>query len=163
MLSCGRGPRQAEAMVELTRDIIEAGSLTDRVRSHEAGAVVVFLGTVREFTSGKQTVSLEYEAYPEMASRKMNELEQEARNQWPIVQSLIVHRVGRLALGDVSVGIAVSCPHRREAFEACQFMIDRIKEVVPIWKCEHWANGETEWVHPGLDEVLKPARPANQA
>jgi molybdopterin synthase catalytic subunit len=80
----------------------------------------------------------------------MREIENEARNRWPIVEAVLVHRVGHLELGDISVGIAVSCPHRGQAFEACRYLIDRIKEVVPIWKCENWATGESEWVHPGL-------------
>jgi molybdopterin synthase catalytic subunit len=138
-------------MVEITHDTIDHAALTDRVRSNAAGAVVTFLGTAREFTGGRRTVSLEYEAYPEMAQHQMRALEDEARSRWPIVELAIVHRVGRLELGDVSVAIAVSCPHRSQAFDACRFLIDRIKEVVPIWKCENWADGESEWVHPGLD------------
>lgn len=137
-------------MVEITRNEIDHAGLTDRVRSEQAGAVVTFLGTVRQMTEGRETASLEYEAYSEMAERKMSEVEHEARDRWPLIDAAIVHRVGHLELGDVSVAIAVSCPHRGQAFEACRFMIDRIKEVVPIWKRENWANGETEWVHPGF-------------
>ena len=149
-------------MVEITQNTIEDGALTDRVRSNAAGAVVTFLGTVREFTDGRQTASLEYEAYPEMAERKLHELEAEARSRWPIVEVAIVHRIGRLELGDVSVAIAVSCPHRSQAFEACRFLIDRVKEVVPIWKCENWTTGESEWVHPGLDAVAATAPAAER-
>jgi molybdopterin synthase catalytic subunit len=138
-------------MVEITRDAIDHCPLTERVRSSSAGAVVTFLGTVREFTDARQTASLDYEAYPEMAERKMREIEAEARDRWPIIDAAIVHRVGRLELGDVSVAIAVSCPHRGAAFDACRYLIDRVKEVVPIWKCENWSNGEKEWVHPGLE------------
>jgi molybdopterin synthase catalytic subunit len=138
-------------MVEITREAIDHCLWTERVRSNTAGAVVTFLGTVREFTDSRQTASLDYEAYPEMAERTMREIEAEARSRWTIIEATIVHRVGRLELGDVSVAIAVSCPHRAEAFEACRYLIDRIKEVVPIWKCENWSNGEREWVHPGLD------------
>jgi molybdopterin synthase catalytic subunit len=143
-------------MIEITREIIDHVSLTERVRSNLAGAVVTFLGTVRELTDGKQTSSLEYEAYPEMAERKMREIDAEARGRWPIIETAIVHRVGHLELGEVSVAIAVSCPHREQAFEACRYLIDRVKEVVPIWKRENWATGESDWVHPGLD-----ARPAD--
>lgn len=138
-------------MVEITREIIDYATLTERVRANGAGAVVTFLGTVRELTDGKRTASLEYEAYPEMAERKMREIEAEARERWPIIEAALVHRVGHLELGEVSVAIAVSCPHREQAFEACRYLIDRVKEVVPIWKRENWATGGSDWVHPGLD------------
>lgn len=86
----------------------------------------------------------------------MREIEVEARDRWPLIEAALVHRVGHLELGDVSVAIAVSCPHRAHAFEACRYLIDRVKEVVPIWKRENWATGESDWVHPGLD-----VQPAN--
>jgi molybdopterin synthase catalytic subunit len=120
------------------------------VRSTQAGAVCLFLGTVRELTAGRQTVSLDYEAYPEMAAKKLAELEDQARSRWPIIELAVVHRLGHLELGDVSVAVAVSCPHRHDAFDACRWLIDTLKEVVPIWKKEIWADGEEEWVHPGL-------------
>jgi molybdopterin synthase catalytic subunit len=86
-----------------------------------------------------------------MAEAKMAELLEEARGRWPIVKAAIVHRLGRLELGDVSVAVAVSTPHRQQAFEAGKYLIDRLKEVVPIWKKENWADGTTEWVHPGVE------------
>src|SRR5690606_35801827 len=116
-----------------------------------AGAVCLFLGTVREFTGDRRTASLDYEAYPDMARGKLAELEAEARRRWPIVEAAIVHRVGHHDLGDISVAIAVSTPHRADAFAACQWLMDTIKQVVPIWKKELWADGTEEWVHPGLD------------
>jgi molybdopterin synthase catalytic subunit len=134
-------------MIQLTHETIDYASLTESVRSHAAGAVVLFLGTVREMTNGRQTVALDYEAFPEMARAKFEELLAEAREKWPIVKAAIVHRLGRLELGDVSVAVAVSTPHRQQAFEAGKFLIDRLKEVVPIWKKENWADGATEWVH----------------
>jgi molybdopterin synthase catalytic subunit len=136
-------------MVVLTSDPIDYATLTEQVRSHAAGAVVLFLGTVREMTAGRQTLALEYEAYPEMAKAKMAELEDLARKKWPIIEVQIVHRLGRLGLGEISVAIAVSCAHRQPAFEAGQFLIDEFKLVVPIWKKENWSDGTTEWVHPG--------------
>jgi molybdopterin synthase catalytic subunit len=81
------------------------------------------------------------------------ELEHEARAQWPVVNVAISHRLGHLELGDISVAVAVSTPHRRQAFEAGQYLIDRLKVVVPIWKKENWSDGTTEWVHPGVDAV----------
>jgi len=137
-------------MIEIVSSPIDAAAVTERVRSPRAGAVCTFLGTVRELTGDRRTVSLRYEAYPEMAEKKMAELEDEARRRWPIIELALVHRVGDLDLGDVSVVIAVSCPHRGQAFEACRWLIDTLKEVVPIWKKETWADGEQEWVHPGL-------------
>jgi molybdopterin synthase catalytic subunit len=101
-------------------------------------------------TGERQTVLLEYEAYPEMALKKLAELEDHARARWPILDVALVHRVGRLDLGEISVVVAVSCPHRNEAFEACRWLIDTLKELVPIWKRESWADGTEEWVHPGM-------------
>jgi len=138
-------------MIEITEAPIDHAALTDRVRSNLAGAVCTFLGTVREMTGERRTASLEYEAYPEMAAKKLAELEAEARARWPILDAALVHRVGHLDLGEISVVVAVSCPHRRQAFEACQWLIDTLKEVVPIWKKEVWADGHEEWVHPGMD------------
>jgi molybdopterin synthase catalytic subunit len=137
-------------MIEITEAAIDHAALTERVRSHRAGAVCTFLGTVREMTADRQTVSLAYEAYPEMAKQKMAELEEQARSRWPVIELALVHRVGHLDLGEISVVAAVSCPHRDQAFEACRWLIDTLKEVVPIWKQERWADGTEEWVHPGL-------------
>lgn len=137
-------------MIQLTNEPIDSAALTEAVRSNSAGAVVLFLGTVREMTNGRQTVALDYEAFPQMAETQLAELLAEARRQWPIVNAGIVHRLGRLNLGDISVAVAVSTPHRQQAFEAGKFLIDRLKEVVPIWKKENWADGSTEWVHPGV-------------
>jgi molybdopterin synthase catalytic subunit len=140
-------------MVSLTHDPIDSAALVAKATSPAAGAVVLFLGVTREFTAGRQTASLEYECYPEMAEKKLAELEAEARRRWPLEACLIIHRLGHVALGEASVAIAVSSPHRAVAFTAGQWLIDTIKEVVPIWKRENWADGTTEWVHPGLDNA----------
>ena len=137
-------------MVEITEAPIDFTAVAERVRSDLAGAVCVFLGTVREMTGERRTASLEYEAYPVMAARKMEELESEARRRWPVIEVALVHRVGHLDLGEISVAVAVSTAHRGHAFEACRWLIDTLKEVVPIWKKELWADGTEEWVHPGL-------------
>jgi molybdopterin synthase catalytic subunit len=136
-------------MIKLTHEPIDPAALTEAVRSSSAGAVVLFLGTVREMTGDRKTVALDYEAFPQMAEAQLEELLAEARRQWPIVNAGIVHRLGHLELGEISVAVAVSTPHRQQAFEAGKFLIDRLKEVVPIWKKENWADGSTEWVHPG--------------
>jgi molybdopterin synthase catalytic subunit len=137
-------------MIELTREPIDTAGLTERVRSDQAGAVVLFLGTVREMANGRQTVALDYDAHDEMALAQMKQLHDETCQRWPVIKAGIIHRLGHLKLGEVSVAVAVSCPHRHQAFEAGRHLIDRLKEVVPIWKQESWADGSTEWVHPGV-------------
>jgi molybdopterin synthase catalytic subunit len=138
-------------MIFLTNRPIDASAVLADVASHDAGAVVLFFGTTREFSHGRRTLSLDYECYPQMAEKKLTELEAEARRRWPIIGCSIVHRLGRLELGEVSIAIAVSSPHRADAFAAGQWLIDTIKQDVPIWKQEHWADGTSEWVHPGLN------------
>jgi molybdopterin synthase catalytic subunit len=139
-------------MIRLTQEVIDYHALTEEVRRNDCGAVVTFLGTVRELTDGRTTVALDYEAYSGMAEKKMAEIERETRGRWPVGGMVMVHRLGHLELGEVSVAVAVSCPHRGQAFEACRYAIDRLKEIVPIWKKEHWADGTTEWVHPGTGQ-----------
>lgn len=135
-------------MIQLTRARIKTNALLERAMQRAAGAVVLFLGTTRELTAGRRTATLDYEAYDAMAERKLAELEAEARRRWPIVECLIVHRLGEVPLAEASVAIVVSTPHRADAFAAGQWLIDTLKQDVPIWKCEHWADGTTEWVHP---------------
>ena len=137
-------------MIQLNHDPIDASEVLASVQSPAAGAVVLFLGTTREFTAGRQTESLDYESYGEMAARKLAELEQQARQQWSLTEVTIVHRLGHLGIGEASVAIAVSAPHRKDAFTAGQWLIDTLKEIVPIWKKENWADGTSEWVHPGM-------------
>jgi len=139
--------------VALTNSPINPAAVIAETSSNDAGAVVLFLGTTREFTRGRRTASLDYECYPQMAQQKLAELEAEARRRWPVIGCSIVHRLGRLELGEASIAIAVSSPHRADAFAAGQWLIDTIKEVVPIWKCENWADGTKEWVHPGMPEI----------
>jgi molybdopterin synthase catalytic subunit len=135
-------------MVSLTNGPIDHCGLTEQVRQAHSGAVVTFLGTVRDLTDGRVTTALDYEAHPALAEKALAEIEAEARRRWPVGDMALVHRLGRLDVGDVSVAIAVSCPHRAEAFEACRYVIERLKERVPIWKKENWADGSGEWVHP---------------
>ena len=138
-------------MIQLTRERIDEAALLESVRSASAGAIVLFLGTTRELTGDRRTERLEYECYPAMAEKKLAELEVEARRRWPLVACAIVHRLGTVPLSETSVAIAVSSPHRKAAFEAGQWLIDTLKEVVPIWKQEQYADGQTEWVHPGIN------------
>jgi len=137
-------------MIELTDRPIDTQRVLEQVASPAAGAVVLFLGTVREQSGGRTTLAIQYEAYAQMARREFEQLVAEARRRWPLCACAIVHRVGRLEVGQVSVAIAVSSPHRHEAFEAGRWLIDSIKQSVPIWKNEQFADGTSEWVHPGL-------------
>lgn len=143
-------------MNQLTEKPIDYAQLTESVRDHRAGAVVLFLGTVREFTGGVQTASLNYEAYPGMAVQAMQDLEKEARQRFTVIHVGICHRTGHLELGDVSVAVAVSSPHRAQAFDAGRWLIDTLKERVPIWKQEHYADGHTEWIHPQTGTPVSP-------
>ncbi len=138
-------------MVTLTTDSINVAEVVQSVQSPLAGAAVLFLGTTREVTGDRRTESLDYESYGDMAEKKMTELEAEARRRWPLVGCAIVHRVGRVAVGEASVAIAVSSPHREDAFAAGKWLIDTLKQTVPIWKKENWADGGSQWVHPGLE------------
>lgn len=143
-------PGKPEAIVvELTNDPIDSQALVDRVSTPSCGAVCLFLGTVREFTHDKRTTHLVYEAYPEMALKQMRAILEEAAARWPIPRLGVIHRLGPLGLGEVSIAVAVATPHRGESFEACRWIMDTLKERVPIWKQEHWSDGTTEWVHPG--------------
>jgi len=110
-----------------------------------SGAIVTFDGIVRGTSHGKKVLYLEYDAYSEMAESKMEEIVKEIYDKWHLKDIAMVHRTGRLEIGETSVFIAVSAPHRAQAFEACRYAIDRIKKDVPIWKKEVWEGGE-EWV-----------------
>jgi molybdopterin synthase catalytic subunit len=135
-------------MFKLVTEPIDSNALSERVRRADCGAVVTFLGTVRDLTDGRVTSALDYEAHAPMAEKKLAEIEADTRARWPVGDIALVHRLGHLDVGEVSVAVAVSCPHRAQAFEACRHAIDRLKEIVPIWKKENWADGSTEWVHP---------------
>lgn len=136
--------------IQLTDDPIDTQAVLAAVATPAAGAVVLFLGTTREFTDGRQTTSLDYEAYRPMAEKTLSDLAEEARRRWQIEKLCIVHRLGHVPLGDASVAVAVSTGHRAAAFEAGQWLIDSLKETAPIWKKETWTDGNTEWIHPGM-------------
>ena len=125
----------------ITREPIRASELSAQLRAASDGAVVIFEGFVRNHTRERATLFLEYEAYEPMAIRKMELLGEEARQKFAIDGIGIVHRLGRLEIGETSVAIIVTAEHRRAAFAACQYAIDRLKQVVPIWKKEYFADG----------------------
>ncbi|HUZ01092.1 MAG TPA: MoaD family protein [Thermomicrobiaceae bacterium] len=124
---------------------IDVQAISDSVAGPGAGAIVTFVGTVRDAARGQAVRHLEYEAYAAAAERMLARVGDEIRERWGIERVAITHRVGRLDVGDASVAIAVASAHRAEAFDACRYAIDRIKEIVPIWKKEFYAEGET-WI-----------------
>ena len=130
---------------ELTTDAIDINSVARRVVPPECGATVTLDGYVRKFTKGRETLYLVYEAYEPMALKEMQKLVGQAKGQFEISNVGIVHRLGRLEIGETSVVISVAAPHRRAAFEACEWLIKELKRTVPIWKKEVYADGE-EWV-----------------
>lgn len=142
-------------MVRLQEGPVSTDEVLASVRRTDCGAVVLFLGTVRDDFQGQQVTGMDYEAYGPLAEHAMTEICEQARTRWPIRAVSVVHRVGALALGDISVAVAAAAPHRPAAFEAGRFIIDRLKEVVPIWKREHLADGAV-WIEG--DERI-PAQP----
>ena len=139
-------------MYKITEKTIEFDCLYEKVTDPCHGAIATFAGTVRSKTGERFTTHLEYEAYPSMAEKKMAEIAEEAKSRWPIGQVAILHRVGRLKIGEISVLVAVGAGHRKQAMEACLYLIDRLKVVVPIWKKEYGPEGEF-WVEgPTLEQ-----------
>jgi molybdopterin synthase catalytic subunit len=144
--------------IALTRDGLPITLATEWATTPASGAVVVFLGVVRDNSDGRDGVrGLSYEAYEEEAERRLVAVADEARQRWPVIDRVaLLHRVGDLALSEASVAVVVSSPHRPEAFEAARFCIDTLKETVPIWKREHWEGG-SDWA-----EAAHPVRPVHE-
>ncbi len=132
-------------MIELNHQQLEPERITSMVRKDSNGAVVTFLGTTRDNFQGKQVVTLEYEAFEEMAIRKMEEIRGEIQAEFAIEDVAIAHRIGAVPIGQISLVVAVASPHRKEAFLACHKAVDRLKEIVPIWKKEVFEEG-SRWV-----------------
>ena len=136
------------AIVKITRDPLDEAAVTTLVRSladPADGGIVIFQGVVRDNARGKRVRYLEYDAYPEMAEQQMATIAAEVERRWHTGNVALVHRIGRLEIGECSVVVVVACPHRGEAFEACRYAIDTLKTTVPIWKKEVAEDGE-EWV-----------------
>jgi molybdopterin synthase catalytic subunit len=136
------------AIVRITRDALDAQAvraLEESVTASGDGGVVTFQGVVRDNARGKRVRSLEYDAYMEMAEQQMAQIAAEVEERWEESTVAMVHRIGPLEIGECSVVVAVACPHRAEAFEACRYAIDTLKSTVPIWKKEIYIDGE-EWV-----------------
>ena len=135
----------ADKLFEITAQPVSPDEVSRRVINPAVGSVVTFTGVVRGNNLGRRVRSLEYEAYPEMAEPILAQIGQEIRARWPVEQVAIVHRVGRLEIGEVSVVIAVASAHRQGAFEAGSYAIDRVKQIVPVWKKEILDDGEV-WI-----------------
>ncbi|MHB8377200.1 MAG: molybdenum cofactor biosynthesis protein MoaE [Dehalococcoidia bacterium] len=139
-------------MFAITREPLNPGPLVEAVRRDECGAVALFYGVVRNENLGRSVRYLEYDAYEEMALKKLRAVADEVRAKFPVTGVGVLHRIGRLQVGETSLLVAVSSGHRKEAFEACHYAVDRIKETVPIWKKEVWEDG-SEWVEGHVPQV----------
>jgi molybdopterin synthase catalytic subunit len=138
---------QEEDLIGLKATRLDVSGAIAAVSDSDSGAIAVFLGTTRRDTEGgRGVVALDYEAYGEMAEAQMRRLAEEARNRWRISRIAMLHRIGRVDVGEPSVLIAVSTPHRAEAFDACRFLIDSIKAEATIWKKEIWSDQSSSWV-----------------
>lgn len=136
-------------MFSLSSEAIDPAALRREIDHPEAGGCVCFEGTIRNHNEGRGVASLEYEAYPDLAENEGNRILDEARDRWPVLAIRVVHRTGHLQIGDVAVWVGVACAHRKDAFDACQFVIDTLKQRVPIWKKEHYDSGDTRWLRGG--------------
>jgi molybdopterin synthase catalytic subunit len=146
-----------DEMIELRDQSLSLEACVEAVRRPGSGGIVTFIGSVRDVSEGKRVYRLDYEAYEPMAIAKLQQVVDETKARWPVQAMAIQHRVGTLHIGDDAVVIAVACPHRAEAFAACQYAIDRLKEVVPIWKKEYGEDGEV-WVGgPTAETARSPA------
>ncbi len=139
------GAHGVGVLFELTVDPLDARRLEAAVAHKGAGAICTFTGVVRDSSRGRSVTHLDYEAYAEMATSQMRKIGEEIAERWPEARVAMAHRTGRLEIGEASVVVSVSCPHRAEAIAACKWGIDRLKESVPIWKKEHAADG-TYWI-----------------
>ncbi len=140
------GRMREDLLVRVTGEPIGADEAVAFVGDPGAGGTCVFLGTVRDHSENGGVTGLAYEAWEELAVRRLGELGEELFAGWPLRKVALLHRFGELRVGDVSVAIAVSAAHRAEAFEACRHAIERLKQDVPIWKKEHLVSGESSWV-----------------
>jgi len=132
-------------LIEITDKPIDVQKIISAAEREDCGGLSVFLGTVRNHSHGKEVERLEYEAYPAMAGKMIQRIIDEISERWDIRAAAVSHRTGILSIGEVAVVIAIASPHRKAAFEACQYTIDRLKEIVPIWKKEVAVDGET-WI-----------------
>jgi molybdopterin synthase catalytic subunit len=129
----------------VTPDVLDGGAVASAVASADCGAIAAFVGLVRDHNAGRHVLWLDYEAYGPLAEKTFERISEEASERWPHIRMAIHHRIGRLAIGEASVAIAVASPHRADAFAACRYAIERVKQVAPIWKHEHFEGGDV-WI-----------------
>lgn len=139
------------SLYEIVEEPIKVEDIIKKVERREAGAINTFIGTVREWTNGKRTIYLKYQAYEPMAVKMLRKIGEEIEERWPNSKVAITHRIGQLDILDIAVVTCVSSPHRKAAYEANEYAIERIKEMVPIWKKEHWEDGEI-WIGDQLEK-----------
>ncbi|MEN0644054.1 molybdenum cofactor biosynthesis protein MoaE [Alkalicoccobacillus gibsonii] len=141
-----------EPLFCVTDQELSMEAVSNMVVDRNAGAIVTFTGTVRELTYGRKTISLHYQAYEAMAEKQLKRIGDEIKERWPDATTAIWHRTGHLQISDIAVVIAVSTPHRKDAYMANEYAIERIKQIVPIWKKEQWEDG-SEWIGNQLETV----------
>ncbi|MGI9515849.1 MAG: molybdenum cofactor biosynthesis protein MoaE [Pirellulaceae bacterium] len=141
-------------MIQITREPIDSSAVLAAVSDPDCGANLLFLGTTRRWTGDVETLELNYECYEGMAEKELQKLCEEARQRWDLRGLCVVHRIGKVPVGQASVAVGVSSPHRADGFAAAEWLIDTLKQVVPIWKQEVSRSGDTSWVHP--DSGVKP-------
>ncbi|MBI4042304.1 MAG: molybdenum cofactor biosynthesis protein MoaE [Deltaproteobacteria bacterium] len=151
-----------ESRIQVTDQKIDVHALEEWGGDPSCGATLFFVGKVRNEQEGRLVLSLEYTAYVEMAVGELKEIVREVERRWDVRKCAVVHRIGTLQVGDVAVAIVISSVHRREAFEACQYLIDTLKERVPIWKREEYEDGK-EWVHAECCRVSTQSRSPQNA
>ncbi|ENH95934.1 molybdopterin biosynthesis MoaE protein [Gracilibacillus halophilus YIM-C55.5] len=144
-----------QELFQIVESPIETETVINKVKGREMGAITTFIGTVREYTNGKRTIYLAYQAYTSMAEKMLAQIGGEIQEKWPGTHVAITHRVGALEISDIAVVIAVSSPHRKAAYQANEYAIERIKQIVPIWKKEHWDDGEA-WLGDQLEQKAYP-------
>jgi len=146
---------------QITFAPLDLTTLYQQAEDGRNGAIVLMSGVVRQETGGRSVLALEYQAYEPMAITIFKTIAQEIRQQWPAVNRIVIHhRTGKLQIGEISVLVAIGCPHRAEAFAACQYAIDTLKHQAPIWKKEYWADGASTWVNIGDCEIRDPEQSA---
>lgn len=160
MTSVAHSDRSTTSLVSLTESVIDEAQVRSSLTDESAGAIVLFVGTTRRWTRGRETLWLEYQAHPALALAELHRLRESALARWNLSGCILRHRLGPVEIGAASVVVGVSSPHRRQAFAAAEWLMEAIKRSVPIWKREHWSDGESAWLHPGpAAEAMDPGQP----
>ena len=150
--------KRSDQWVGLQHAPLDVGAVSTFLQTPRAGGLNLFVGTTRQWTRGRETVRLEYEGYAPMALAEMERLAEAARERWPVLRVCLLHRLGVVPPAEASVVIGVATPHREAAFAACRYLIDTLKQQVPLWKQEVYADGETEWVQGDAPPALPSER-----